>query len=113
MQRSNPTRPLLRDILAQPLLEVVVKEDLEFLLKGSCKDFAETIDFTKGYEIISDDVTHLIPPSEQTNAYALLAKATLKTGKMCRFIANTVWLGRDNYAVNIKKMPNYGEKNVY
>jgi hypothetical protein len=110
MQKSKVIKPFFRDILAQPLLEVVVKEDLENLLRVSCKDFAETIDFSKGYEIIHDEMPHLMVQDQQNTAYSLYAKATLKTGAICRFIANTVWLGRDNYSVDIKKMPNYAEK---
>jgi hypothetical protein len=110
MQKNAVSTPNFRDVLAKPLLEVVVKEDLEYLLKVSCKDFAETIDFSKGYEIIEEDIPPLVAETEPNNAYALFAKATLKTGKICRFVANTVWLGRDKYAVAIQKMPNHKKK---
>lgn len=93
--------------LATSLLEVSARENLKEFLGLSRKDLVEKIDFTKGYEIMDDEMPYYVAHGklEQNNAFTLFVKATLKTGKPIRFLLNTVWMGDAKFAVGVAEVP--------
>jgi hypothetical protein len=113
--KNNKKEDAKLNKMSAKLLEAGARAELDGFLKISCKDFAATLDFTKGYEIMDEEMPYYVPKSylEQENAFTLFVKATLKTGKSCRFLANVVWLGDGKYAVGIANVPNNVVRGVY
>jgi hypothetical protein len=95
------------DALATSLLEVSARTHLKEFLSLARKDLVEKIDFTKGYDILDDEMPYYIPKAqlEQKNTFTLFIKTTLKTGKPFRFLLNTIWMGDAKFAVGIAEVP--------
>jgi hypothetical protein len=95
------------DALAISLLEVSARTHLKEFLSLARKDLVEKIDFTKGYEIMDDEMPYYIPKAqlEQKNTFTLFIKTTLKTGKPFRFLLNTIWMGDAKFLVGIAEVP--------
>jgi hypothetical protein len=95
------------DALATSLLEVSARAHLKEFLSLARKDLIEKIDFTKGYEIMDDEMPYYIPKAqlEQKNTFTLFIKATLKTGEPFRFLLNTIWMGDAKFMVGIAEVP--------
>ncbi len=113
--KNNKSGDAELNAMSAKLLEAGARAELDGFLKISCKDFAATLDFTKGYEIMDEEMPYYVPKAylEQKNSFTLFVKATLKTGKPCRFIANVVWLGNGKYAAGIANVPDNVVRGVY
>ena len=78
MKKSHTTND--PDALATSLLEVSARTHLKEFLSLAHKDLMGKIDFTKGYDIMDDEMPYYIPKAqlEQKNTFTLFIKTTLK-----------------------------------
>ena len=95
------------EALAVSLLESAARKDLGEFLSMFRKDWAAKLDFTQPLTFLDAEMPLYVPAEQlnRENTFTFFVKATLKTGKSCRFILHTIWMGSAKFAVGIADVP--------
>ncbi len=110
--KSNQPDPIE---LAVSLMETMARDNLKDFFDFFRKDYGDTLDLSKGYELLDEELCFYVPQNQldMKNAFTLFVKTTNASGKPVRFIIHTIWKGLTEILVGIAEVPDSVVKSFY